>query len=172
MEGPLDPQRSGASYRGKFHFINGSTCAPVRMAASKLERSRVRSCAWQTRHAFQLGTRRNNFRGESFMEIIRRIRACAVATLDACGAFEWVALSYLGFSGLLMILFRKNLPRAAHLLEIHAIAVALIFALVISARYSLTANWGQGQFGRILRVIRDWYPQAVFLFCFEELGTL
>jgi membrane-associated phospholipid phosphatase len=71
-----------------------------------------------------------------------------------------------------MILFRKNLPRVAHLLEIHAIVVALIFALVISARQSLNANWGHGLFGRVLRVVRDWYPQAVFLFCFEELGTL
>ena len=106
------------------------------------------------------------------MEIIRRARAGAVAAFDACGAFEWVALSYLGFSGLLMILFHKNLLRAGHLLEIHASVVAIIFALVISARRSLNAKWGQGLFGRILRVVRDWYPQAIFLFCFEELGAL
>jgi len=71
-----------------------------------------------------------------------------------------------------MIAFAKNLPRAGHLLKIHACAVAAIFVLVISARQSLTANWGRSAFGRILRVVRDWYPQAVFLFCFEELGTL
>jgi membrane-associated phospholipid phosphatase len=106
------------------------------------------------------------------MEIIRRVRTGIVAALDDCGAFEWVALSYLGFSGLLMILFRKNLPRVERLLEIHAVVVALIFALIISARRSLTTNWGQGIFGRILRVMRDWYPQAIFLFCFEELGAL
>ncbi len=45
------------------------------------------------------------------MEIVRRVRAGVVAAFDACGAFEWVALSYLGFSGLLMIVFR-NICRA------------------------------------------------------------
>lgn len=103
---------------------------------------------------------------------IGRVRAGIVTALDGCGAFEWVALSYLGFSGLLMIAFRKNLPRAGRLLEIHASVVALIFVLLISARQSLSAKWGRGPFGRILRVMRDWYPQAVFLFCFEELGAL
>jgi hypothetical protein len=107
------------------------------------------------------------------VEIVRGGRTGVVATvLDACGAFEWVALSYLGFSGLLMILFQKNLPRAAHLLVIHGIVIIAILALIISARRSLNANWGRGTFGRILRVTRDWYPQAVFLFCFEELGAL
>nr|HEV7953243.1 hypothetical protein [Candidatus Acidoferrales bacterium] len=101
------------------------------------------------------------------MEVIRRSRASVAAALDDCGAFEWVALSYLGFSGLLMILFRKNLPRAGRLLEIHVSVVALIFVLIIFARRSLTANWGRGLFGRILRIMRDWYPQAIFLFCFE-----
>jgi len=104
--------------------------------------------------------------------IIRRARAVCIAALDACGAFEWVALSYLGFSGLLMILFSKNLPRAGRLLEIHAGVMTAILALVGSARRSLTARWGRGRTGRILRVMRDWYPQAVFLFCFEELGAL
>jgi membrane-associated phospholipid phosphatase len=106
------------------------------------------------------------------MEIIRRIRAAVAVAFDACGAFEWVALSYLGFSGLLMIVFHENLSRAGHLLTIHACVIATIFVLVFSARQSLNANWGRGTFGRILRVVRDWYPQAVFLFCFEELGAL
>jgi membrane-associated phospholipid phosphatase len=106
------------------------------------------------------------------MEIIRRMRAGIVTAFDACGAFEWVALSYLGFSGLLMIAFAKHSPRAGRLLEIHASVIAAIFALIISARRSLSANWGSGAFGRILRVVRDWYPQALFLFCFEELGAL
>jgi membrane-associated phospholipid phosphatase len=103
---------------------------------------------------------------------ISRIRAAVVAALDACGAFEWVALSYLGFSGLLMILFAKNLPRAGRLLEIHASVMTAILTLVTAARHSLSANWGRGALGRTVRVMRDWYPQAVFLFCFEELGAL
>jgi len=103
---------------------------------------------------------------------IRKARAAVVGALDACGAFEWVALSYLGFSGLLMILFAKNLPRAGRLLEIHASAAATILALVTAERRSLSAGWGRGALRRIVRVMRDWYPQAVFLFCFEELGAL
>jgi membrane-associated phospholipid phosphatase len=103
---------------------------------------------------------------------ISRARAAFVAALDACGAFEWVALSYLGFSGLLMILFAKNVPRAGRLLEIHASAVTAILTLVTAARSSLSANWGRGALGQTVRVMRDWYPQAVFLFCFEELGAL
>ncbi len=111
-------------------------------------------------------------RSFSLRQWIRQVRAAMVAALDSCGAFEWVALSYLGFSGVLMILFWKNLPRAGRLLEIHAGVMTAIFALVASARRSLRANWGPGPMGRALRVIRDWYPQAVFLFCFEELGAL
>ena len=111
-------------------------------------------------------------RSFSFRRWIRRVRAGFVATLDACGAFEWVALSYLGFSGLLMIVFSKNLPRAGRLLEIHASVMTAILALVVSARRSLITKWGREPLGRILRVMRDWYPQAIFLFCFEELGAL
>ena len=101
----------------------------------------------------------------------QRARAGIVSVLDACGAFEWVAISYLGFSGLLMILFAKNLPRAGRLLEIHASVVAAILTLIVTARASMRANWGRGTLGRTLRIMRDWYPQAVFLFCFEELGA-
>ena len=103
---------------------------------------------------------------------ISRIRAAIVAALHACGAFEWVALSYLGFSGLLMILFAKNLPRAGRLLEIHASVMAASLTVVTAARHSLSTNWGRGALGRTVRLMRDWYPQAVFLFCFEELGAL
>ena len=102
------------------------------------------------------------------MEIIRRARAGVVTALDACGAFEWVALSYLGFSALLMILFRKNLPRAGHLLEIHVTVVALIFLLIISAQQSLNANWGRGLIGRILRVVPGLVSAGCFLFVLKN----
>ena len=101
-----------------------------------------------------------------------RIRASLVAVLEACGAFEWVALSYLGLSGLLMIVFYRNLPRAARLLTLHAGFGAAIVALVVSARRAELANHCHRSWGRILQIARDWYPQAVFLFCFEELGAL
>jgi membrane-associated phospholipid phosphatase len=114
----------------------------------------------------------SSVRSLSIWRWILRARAAAVAALDACGAFEWVALSYLGFSGLLMVLFSRNLPRAGRLLEIHGSVMTAILALVDLARQSQDAIWGRGALGRTLRVMRDWYPQAVFLFCFEELGAV
>jgi membrane-associated phospholipid phosphatase len=101
-----------------------------------------------------------------------RVRASVVAILEACGAFEWVALSYLGFSGLLMILFHRNLPRAGRLLGIHVGFVIAIVSLVVSARRIMLGRHRQKLLSRTLQAIRDWYPQAVFLFCFEELGAL
>jgi membrane-associated phospholipid phosphatase len=71
-----------------------------------------------------------------------------------------------------MIIFYKNLPRAGRLLTIHAGFAAAIVSLVVSARRTVPAGRGSGLWARVLQVARDWYPQAVFLFCFEELGAL
>jgi membrane-associated phospholipid phosphatase len=107
----------------------------------------------------------------SFHTIARRARAALIALLDACGAFEWVAVSYLGLSGLLMILFAKNLPRAARLLGIHGGFAAAVLALTFFGGKSPAAE-NRTVGARVLQAIRTWYPQAVFLFCFEELGAL
>ncbi|HXQ98162.1 MAG TPA: phosphatase PAP2 family protein [Candidatus Limnocylindrales bacterium] len=103
---------------------------------------------------------------------IQRVRVAAHAILEACGAFEWVALSYLGLSGLLMIVFCKHLPRAGRLLAIHSGFTAAVVGLVTSGRKSTTLFVKRSSFARFLQGARDWYPQAVFLFCFEELGAL
>ncbi len=92
--------------------------------------------------------------------------------LGACGAFEWVALAYLGLTGALMLVFRNRLPGAqAHSPLLAGLVwfagqagvAALIVALGESAERRPSA---------ILRFARYWYPQAFFLFCFEELHYL
>ena len=87
------------------------------------------------------------------------------------GAFEWVALAYLGLSGVLMIGFRFRLPNAPMHICIHFTAAVLIVAFSNSAHF---AGFGQARprVVRGARWVRDWYPQAVFLFCFEELQIL
>jgi membrane-associated phospholipid phosphatase len=102
----------------------------------------------------------------------RRARAAIIALLEACGAFELVALSYLGLSGLLIALFWRNLPRAGRLFTIHAGVIGFVVALLISARRATNSPLGRGWAARFLLWLRDWYPQLVFLFCFEELGSL
>jgi membrane-associated phospholipid phosphatase len=101
-----------------------------------------------------------------------RLRSAVTSVFAACGAFEWVALSYLGFSGLLMVLFVHNLPCAGRMLAIHAGVVAFVLALVGSAERVAISSWGNRRAGRFLLWLRHWYPQLVFLFCFEELGML
>ncbi len=105
-----------------------------------------------------------------------RAGAAAIGFLESCGAFEWVALSYLGLSGFLMMLFWRNLPRVARLLSIHFGFFAALIALVAGARraaFSAGSGTAAGaRWGRVLQAVRHWYPQAVFLFCFEELGAL
>jgi membrane-associated phospholipid phosphatase len=87
-----------------------------------------------------------------------------------CGAFEWVALGYSALSGALMIAFRENLPNAALHLSVHAAVMLAILALANVAQ--IFARDSGSRAARLARWIRDWYPQAVFLFCFEELRVL
>jgi membrane-associated phospholipid phosphatase len=94
----------------------------------------------------------------------------ANAVIDPLGAFEWVALSYLGFSGALMVIFHQNLARPAlHIAEHFGVAVAI---LVITSVAYRTRRSESSRIARSLGWVRDWYPQAVFLFCFEELRIL
>ncbi|MGB8886184.1 MAG: hypothetical protein WCC87_05635 [Candidatus Korobacteraceae bacterium] len=59
--------------------------------------------------------------GEGATARNRQISACsfirawsqARAIFEPCGAFEWVALFYLGLSGALMLIFHKNLAHPA-----------------------------------------------------------
>ncbi len=92
--------------------------------------------------------------------------------LAACGAFEWVALAYLGISAALMVIFRRNLPGAAA----HSPALAGLAWLALQigvAALILALSWAARQRPSPGVVFaRHWYPHALFLFCFEELHYL
>ena len=92
--------------------------------------------------------------------------------LRACGAFEWVALAYLGISGALILIFRKNLPGAAAYSP--ALAGLAWFALQVGVAAILIAlSWAASRWpSRGVVFARHWYPHLFFLFCFEELHFL
>jgi membrane-associated phospholipid phosphatase len=89
-----------------------------------------------------------------------------------CGAFEWVALGYLGVSGALIAIFQSHLPRAWGYLAVQTGVAMLILALSRAAGISAARVAGDGRPARAITFLRNWYPQAFFLFCFEELHYL
>lgn len=100
------------------------------------------------------------------------IRAGLSSLLEPCGAFEWFALSYLALSGVMMMAFHQNLPHALPEIVTHFVVLAAILGIV-----NLAATLERRHPDRPLHVraatwIRNWYPQLIFLFCFEELRIL
>jgi len=91
-----------------------------------------------------------------------------------CGAFEWVALGYLGCSSLLALLFARNLAHPARLVGTQLSVAALLLTLCgIEARSAARqAVQGTSFASRWWHFWRHWYPHLFFLFCFEELAGL
>jgi membrane-associated phospholipid phosphatase len=98
----------------------------------------------------------------------------ATAAWAACGAFEWVALGYLGASSALIVMFAENLAHPGILIGAHASVAAIIVALCgVEARVAERTKWrGQNFSAKFWHFWRHWYPHLFFLFCFEELGKL
>jgi membrane-associated phospholipid phosphatase len=134
--------------------------------------------------AWQPGTRiaTGEWRKE---EIAARVGREAAMAWAACGAFEWVALGYLGVSSFLIVLFAENLAHPVRLLGVQAIVALMIFVLCrVEARVTEQAKWSSGvRYGTDRNVYttlsqkfwhfwRHWYPHLFFLFCFEEMGQL
>jgi membrane-associated phospholipid phosphatase len=101
----------------------------------------------------------------------------------ACGAFEWVALGYLGVSSVLIVMFAENLLHPLRLVGVQAIVAAVILILCwVEARTAERAFRNSEMESRTDRNVcpaaaqtfwhfwRHWYPHLFFLFCFEELG--
>lgn len=101
-----------------------------------------------------------------------------------CGAFEWVALGYLGFSSALIALFARNLTHPLLLIALQSFVAFVIFSLcLVEARSTRSANFALDRMkaarngcGTIAQkwwhFWRHWYPHLFFLFCFEELAYL
>jgi membrane-associated phospholipid phosphatase len=92
----------------------------------------------------------------------------------ACGAFEWMAMAYLGASSLLIAVFAENLAHPLRLLAVQSLVAAIVLTLCrVQARaaarvelhgVSFSSHWWH--------FWRHWYPHLFFLFCFEELAHL
>jgi len=91
------------------------------------------------------------------------VRAWLRDATASLGAFEWVSLGYLGVFNLLIVIFHRNLPGAWLYYARHiAVGGALVSLCWAAQRWRHPA----------LQFSRDWYPNALFLFCFEELHYL
>jgi membrane-associated phospholipid phosphatase len=106
-----------------------------------------------------------------FAELLWKELAAAWAS---CGAFEWVALGYLGVSGVLIALFAENLAHPLRLVGAQSLVAAMILGLCwTEGRATQTARNGCPTMAeRFWHFWRHWYPHLFFLFCFEELGHL
>ena len=95
--------------------------------------------------------------------VIPFLSRCATEIRRACGAFEWVTFTYLGWLLLLLTVFHRNLPHAGQYIAVHLALAAAIMALAWMA--ARTHNSG-------LQFLRHWYPLALYIFFFEELQGL
>jgi membrane-associated phospholipid phosphatase len=101
-------------------------------------------------------------------------RSLVAATSAACGAYEWIALSYMGASSLLILLFAENLAHPWKLLAVRALVVSVVLVLcALEARSARRAEAAGATIAtRWWHFWRHWYPHLFFLFCFEELAHL
>jgi membrane-associated phospholipid phosphatase len=95
-------------------------------------------------------------------------------TWEACGAYEWLALGYLGGSSALILIFAQNLAHPLRLLGAQGLAAAIVLTLCrVQARSAARAETHGVSFAsRWWHFWRHWYPHLFFLFCFEELAYL
>ena len=128
------------------------------------------------------GILRFETRGERIAALAKRV---FTAAWTACGAFEWVALGYLGVSSAMIACFSENLAHPVKLIGLRAFVSAVILVLCklevqCASRieqkkegYERTAKIGCPTFAqKWWHFWRYWYPHLFFLFCFEELGHL
>jgi membrane-associated phospholipid phosphatase len=110
----------------------------------------------------------------SFARLSKSVRQAMAAAWAACGAFEWMALAYLGVSSFLIVVLAANLKRPGHLLAVRASVAGVVLMLCwIGARSAAhAAVHGVTLASRWCRFWRHWYPHLFFLFCFEELAQL
>ena len=101
-------------------------------------------------------------------------RRTLAAAWTACGAFEWIAFSYLGTSIVLIALFGDNLAHPRELIALQLFVSTVIFSLCYFAARAQREESAEGitVAERVWHFWRHWYPHLFFLFCFEELGYL
>jgi membrane-associated phospholipid phosphatase len=102
--------------------------------------------------------------GERITALAKRELAAA---WQACGAFEWVALGYMGVSSALVIVFAENIAHPVKLIGVQAF-VATVILVLCRMEGRVTGRFAK----KLWHFWRHWYPHLFFLFCFEELGQL
>ena len=91
----------------------------------------------------------------------------------ACGAFEWLALGYLGATSCLFVMFAANLAHPHRLVATQVTVGGVILSLaLIQARADASDPAGVEFRTGWWHFWRYWYPHLFFLFCFEELAHL
>jgi len=92
----------------------------------------------------------------------------------ACGAFEWMALTYLGVTSVLITVFAENLAHPLRLLGTQAMVATIVLTLCRVQARAEARRVLHGAFfsSRWWHFWRHWYPHLFFLFCFEELAYL
>lgn len=92
----------------------------------------------------------------------------------ACGAFEWIALGYLGLASALVAWFAENLIHPAPLIATQALVAVIVLMLCRAGRSSTeyAPQTGHRFLSKFWHFWRHWYPHLFFLFCFEEMSRL
>jgi membrane-associated phospholipid phosphatase len=81
-------------------------------------------------------------------------------TRAACGAFEWITFSYLGWLLAVFVFCHRNLAHPKIYFLLH---FAVVVAIVALARAAFVSD------NPILQFSRHWYPLPLYLWLFEEL---
>lgn len=104
----------------------------------------------------------------------QRLKGQIARAWAACGAFEWLALSYLAATSVLIAMFAENLAHPFRLLATQAFLATIILTLCfVQARSAARKElYGPSFSARWWHFWRHWYPHLFFLFCFEELAYL
>jgi len=81
----------------------------------------------------------------------------------ACGAFEWVTLSYLTVLNMLLMVFFRSIPHPHRYVAAHQCIALGLLLVACSAHRRPRALW---------RFVRHWYPLPLYVGFFEELRGL
>lgn len=76
--------------------------------------------------------------------------------------YDWCAISYLGITGVLILIFHKNVARWYLYLLVRACVIAAILSLTL-VQETLPHPW---------QFIRDWYPLSTIALFYFEMGKL
>jgi membrane-associated phospholipid phosphatase len=137
-------------------------------------RGRVQESSWATADQFNGRVAALPVAEREAPRAWQALKREAAEAWAACGAFEWMALTYLGVSSVLIAVFAENLTHPWRLLATQAMVAAIVLGLCrVQARAAARRDMhGIAFSSHWWHFWRHWYPHLFFLFCFEELAHL